>query len=123
MVAKVSAGPGAFLDLFEQRLRSRYEKAREEEGVGFDPTIILAILSAVLPLIADCFNAPWTSRTDAPVRLRDRKNSLRVALAIRREAPSLPWATVLRLRKELHAMADDASNEELLGLVADCCSA
>lgn len=123
MVAKVGSGPGAFLELFEGRLRAEYQKAREEEGVGFDPTIIIAILSAVLPLIAECFSGPWTSRNDAPVRLRDRRNSLKVAMALRKEAPSLSWAQAIRVRKVLHALADDATNEELLGLVADCCSA
>ncbi len=108
----MATATGKGLALLEERLTAR----ATSEGVGFDPTIILLLISVLLPLIQSCF-AP------KPAALRRRfGNRARVAAALRRESLALTWAECFRHADGVLDLAEAATDEELQSLIDDCCS-
>jgi hypothetical protein len=101
---------GKGLQLFEERLAA----SKQGENVQFDIAVILAIISAVLPLIMNCF-AP------KPSMLRRRLgNRARVATAIRRET-GMGFFAAMKEADNLFDLAEKATDEELQLLIDDCC--
>lgn len=95
-------------------LRHRLAAAQGDDGrVMFDPTIIVAFLAAILPLIQNCFSP-------TPKALRRRLgNRLRLALAIGQET-GLDWAESRAKADEVFRLADQATDAELQLLIDDC---
>lgn len=109
---KAARTSGAGLSLAE----SRIAESKRGEGYKFDPTLIIAIISALIPLIANCFNPK-------PQALRRRfLNRARVAAAIRREQPGLSFQEAFDEADNLFDLADKATDEELQLLINDCCA-
>lgn len=107
---------GAGLQLLEERLAEDMAADDAENGRSFDPMTIFTIITALLPLIQNCF-AP------KPSALRRRLfNRSRVANALRREDQSLSWSDSMRKADRLFDLADKATDEELQSLIEDCCN-
>lgn len=105
---------GKGLALLEDRLT-------ESQGVGaFDPTIVITIIQAIIPLIQSCLHP-------TPQALRNSKfNRARVAAAIRREARNQgggapDWDKTFALTDEVFRLAREAKDDELTSLIDDCC--
>lgn len=105
----MQSGPG--LALLEERLTA---KNATPDTVGFDPTIIIAIISAIIPLIQNCFQR-------SPQALRRRLlNRSRLAAAIRRET-GVAWPVAFSQADDLFDLAGAATDSELQLLIDDCC--
>jgi hypothetical protein len=110
-VLEAGKATGAGLELFESRLTARKVSTRK----AFDPTIIAALIAAVLPLIMNCFNP-----TPAALRWRLFNRTL-VAMAIRRVRRDLSYAQAFVEADILFDLADEATDAELQLLIDDCC--
>jgi hypothetical protein len=91
---------------------------RRQEGLApwLTPELIAAILAVVRSLIENC-----PSRS--PISLRYRLgNRARIALALHRDIAGVSLAESFTLANKLLDLANDATDEELRGLVTDCCS-
>jgi hypothetical protein len=96
--------------LFEERFQAANDNTRD-----FDPTIIITILAALIPLIQQCL-------ANRPSALRRRLlNRPRVVVAIRRERPDLSWSDASKLADQCFDLADKASDAELKLFIKDCC--
>lgn len=107
---------GSGLELAELRFTAKAAADFEEDGVEFDPTIIIMIISALVPLIADCFKR---GRQVSAGMLRDRNNLMRVASLVRKEA-RLRWSSSVKLARRLFEVADEATDDECKIFVDDC---
>src|SRR5215218_3102316 len=106
---EVEATEESGLQLLETRLQ---EKVNEDGVKQFDPMIILTILSALVPLIKNCF-----MKTPAALRSRVGNRAL-LRVALRREG--LDWKDAREKTELLFDLADEATDEELKGLIKDC---
>lgn len=96
-------------------LQSKLHKTTTSDNVESDPSIINAIITAIVQLISGCFSP-------TPYALRRRLgNRVRLANAIHREAASLSWEESFFKADELFALADQASNADLQAIIDDCC--
>ena len=103
---------GSGLTLLEDRLI----QSKSGDGVQFDPAIIIAFISALIPLIQGCFKPK-------PSSLRRRVfNRARFANAIRRENPSISYSQAFAEADNCFALADKATDAELQLVIDDCCS-
>ncbi len=102
---------GAGLSLVEERVAA----SKASDGVEFDPTIIIAIISAIIPLIQNCFKPK-------PQNLRRRfGNKMRVAANLKRECPAMSWDQAIEEAENLFALANKATDAELQMVIDDCC--
>lgn len=103
---------GKGLALLEERLIASKATAAPQ----FDPTIVIMIITALLPLIQDCFKPK-------PATLRRRfLNRARVVTSLRRHA-GMSWAEAWVEANNLFDLADAASDADLQLLIDDCCGA
>lgn len=117
--AEVGAAPyevGSGLEAFERYAGEKLRPEFESEGMEFDPTIIITILTTILPLILDCFKK---GRNPTAATLRDRNNITAVALAIRKATP-VRFVAAIRMARKLHEAADAATNAECKAFLDDC---
>lgn len=95
-------------------------------GVGFDPIIIAAIISAVMMLIQTCPLRPVRPGDLKPARVAPVRRVQRAILcaSIRREAASagaqLTYEQGFRYADLAYALADAASDDSLRALISDC---
>ena len=105
---------GKGFELLEDRLAK--SKASSDGSMQFDPTILITIIGAIIPLIQNCFKPK-------PANLRRRfLNRARVANAIRRENASIGYEAAFAEADNLFTLADKATDAELQLLIDDCCS-
>ena len=111
---------GNGLSLFEERMMTRVAGDGDGER-GFDPTIIITLIAALIPVVIDCFKNR-TTRQRPLGRIRGRLlGRARIAAAYRREQPDLSWAQSLRLADYTFDVADEATEEEVETFIKDCC--
>jgi hypothetical protein len=104
------SAPGEYLALLEQRLN---EKAARPDA-GFDPLTIVMIIAVIVPLIQNC-------RNKGPNVLRRRFGSrAQVATAIYRDCQGVSWNDAFRRADDLFDLADEATDDELRGLIEEC---
>ena len=100
---------GDGLALLEQRLLS---VRAAERPVGFDPTILIAIILEVLQMC----------RNPSPADLRRRPlNRARLAVRIRDKMPGTTYVEAFIQANRVLDLAEKASNKDLELLIADCC--
>lgn len=122
LVAKTETGAGAGAGAGFRAFRSKLGAALV--SLGFDPTIIIAIISAILPLILQMCN-PKTMR-------RRFVNRSRLALNIldecerrgitKEDGSSIDFRDAFVLADATFDLADAASEDELLAFKHDCCA-
>lgn len=92
----------------------RSKLAAALEAAGFDPTIILTLLTALLPLI--------TSLCTPKSMRRRLGNRARLVSAFAQAIPSLSFGEAFRIADLHFDVAASASDEDLVAFGADCCS-
>lgn len=109
---------GDHIALLEKRLRDASGGTVDFAPAkgAISPALLAAILAAVQLLIQNC-----TAQTPRALRRR-LGNRARVALALYRDCAGLSWAEALGYADRLFDLAESATDEEIRGLVADCCS-
>jgi hypothetical protein len=96
-------------------LETRLSEGRARRGLGIDFITIIGIITALLPLIQNCFNPQ-------PQALRRRLlNRARLAVAMRRENPGLTLRQAMDEADAMFDLADKATDAELQLLIDDCC--
>lgn len=104
-----------WFDVLEQRMGDRFA-ARTGGRAGFDPTIVIGLITVLLPMIQNCFKA-------RPAQLRRRLgNRARLVTGLRRERPDLGWREAAEAVDDLFDVADKAKDEELVEFAAYCCN-
>lgn len=111
-VEAVESSDSEGLELLQERLS---EKLVDEDGYGFDPMIIIAIIGALIPLIQNCFNASPKS-----LRRRSLMNRARVAAALRQSNAGWSWSTCRERAELLFDMLDEASDSEVQSVITAC---
>lgn len=103
---------GSGLALLEERLAAK----SATPGTAFiDPTIIITIITALIPLIQQCFKPK-------PASLRRRLgNRGQVAAALR--GKGLGWIEAFTAANQLFDVADESKDEEIQAVIDDCLSA
>lgn len=101
--------PGAGIDLLERRLSEKLGV----QAVEFDPTIIIAIIMAVVQMLGKC-------PLPTPNKLRQRYgNQTALALYIREQMPKKTNRECAKLATSVFEMADKATDDELALLIED----
>lgn len=109
---------GKATGLFESRMADKL--AKDADLKAFDPMIIITILTAILPMILDCFKRSRGKL--APAALRQRLFKIApVAAAIRRQDSSVGWAESRKMAMACFDVADESSDDEINAFVTDCC--
>lgn len=94
---------GAGHSAFEQRMTKR----------GFDPMVIIGIISAILPLIQGCFKP-------TPASLKRRANLPLVSQALREKDPTLGFIESRRRGRDVLSVLQEAPDEEVQAFIDDC---
>jgi hypothetical protein len=102
-----------YLGILQQRLT-----LVQSAGIApwLTPALVAAILAVVQALIENC-----PSRSPAALRHR-LGNRARIALALFRDIAGVSLGESFTIANKLLDLANDATDDELRGLVADCCS-
>lgn len=122
---------GEGVGLLEQRLQALPSVQPKDDAVEFDPTIIIALLSAILPLITQCFQrVPQAARTPALLRRQSRQmgTAVRLSSAIKAKADevgvSCNHRQAARMAQDVLSMTDKdkSKDDEIQLLINDCCA-
>lgn len=98
-------------ELFEERMAAKLSGS----GVGFDPTIIITLITVLLPLIQNCFKPK-------PAMLRQRGfTKIRLVHGLREKSPGLSRSDARAIVDAAYEVADDSSDEEVQGFIDECC--
>lgn len=79
---------------------------------GFDPSIIIAIIGALLPLLQNCFKP-------TPASVRRRANLPQIAQALREKDDTVGFLEARRRGKEILEVLREASDEEVQAFIND----
>lgn len=97
---------------FEDKLNAKISaRARR----FFDPSIIGAIIAALLPLLQNCFKP-----TPQSVRRRFG-NRVRLANAIHNQLPNATWSECYEHADDVLAVADEAPDNDVNEFILECC--
>lgn len=107
---------GSGWDAFERIAGEKLRPEFQADGMEFDPTVILLLIQALLPLLQDCFKK---NRNVTPQSLRDRNNITAVALAVRKVV-NVRMVAAFRWARTIHGAADAASDQECKAFIDDC---
>lgn len=97
------------IEEFEARLTEQFTT----NAIQFDPTIIIAIIVAIIPLLQQCFQRNASALRRRPL------NRIRVAAAIRRETGA-SWRDSQVLAERVFDVADNSTDAEINAFVAAC---
>lgn len=98
-------------ELMEQRLIAKLS----QNGVGFDPTIIITLITVLLPLIQNCFKPK-------PAMLRRRGFAkIRAIHGLREKSPGLSRRDAEEIVEAGYEVLDESSDEEVQGFIDECC--
>ncbi len=110
MPADNTPGNGEGISLLEEKLVNKL-------GVGFDPTIIFAIIGAVIALFQNC-----TAASPRDVKRLARWQRPALALEVKRKLPQLKWNECYANADLLVGMATTARDEDIQLFMNDCCT-
>lgn len=79
---------------------------------GFDPSVIIAIIGALLPLLQNCFKP-------TPASIRRRANLPQIAQALREKDDTVGFFEARRRGKEILEVLRESSDDEIKAFIND----